>query len=194
MNPDSPPERNLRRPHPLALALIDVLRPQRGARVLEVGSGSGRNTTALRDAGLHVHAIPDSATPSFAGATAFDAALSTHALQHGNRETIASLVHAIARSLKGDAPLYAAFGSKSDARFGKGTRVEADTFAPLDGDERGVAHTYFDEPGIRELLAPYFEIESLEEQNVDDVVGRWAHAERPSGMIHWIVRARRRRE
>ncbi|MBV8196925.1 MAG: hypothetical protein JO263_02210 [Candidatus Eremiobacteraeota bacterium] len=54
-------------------------------------------------------------------------------------------------------------------------------------------HVYFDEPRLRALLEPLFEIEALEEQDVDRIVGRWAHQQQPlSGAVHWFAIARRR--
>lgn len=101
------------------------------------------------------------------------------------------MLHAVADVLQTGAPLYATFASKADARYGRGTRVDEDAFAPDEGDEQGVAHAYFDERALREMLEHEFIVESLEEHNVDDVAGRWAHAEKPQGSVHWFVRARR---
>jgi hypothetical protein len=44
---------------------------------------------------------------------------------------------------------------------------------------------------VRELLEGFFAIESLREQNVDEIVGAWAHRERPHGHVHWIAQLRR---
>lgn len=101
------------------------------------------------------------------------------------------MLESIAATLSPHAPLYAAFGSKTDARYGNGTHVDDDTYAPECGDEQGVAHAYFHEASLRQLLERWFVVESIEEHAVDDVVGRWAHTQRPAGSVHWFVRARR---
>ena len=191
MDTPSPRESNLRRPHPLAAELVERLRSLPNARVLDLGSGSGRNAAALRAAGYDVHAIPDERVGEFTAPERFDAAVSTHALLHGTPRSIASTLDTLAQLLNRDAPLYATFGSKADARYGSGTRIENDTFAPDSGEEQGVAHAFFDEPGLRALLERWFTIEALEEHDVDDVVGTWSHARRPRGSMHWFVRARR---
>lgn len=191
MDPFSPRDTNLRRAHPLALALIERLRSQPHARVLDFGSGSGRNTAALQSAGFDVLAIPDAQVETFSVEPGFDGAISTHALLHGTPRAVRGMLHAIADVLQAGAPLYATFASKADSRYGRGTRVDEDTFAPDAGDEQGVAHAYFDERGLREMLGNEFVVESLQEHNVDDVAGRWAHAEKPQGSVHWFVRARR---
>jgi hypothetical protein len=182
--------------HPLAVRLVEHLRGGPEIRVLEFACGAGRNTRALRDAGLDVVAIDD-ATAALAAPLAgvpggFAAALSTHGLLHGTKAIIAGHVSQIAPLLAKNAMLYATFGSVRDARFGLGERIDASTFAPLEGDERGVAHGFFDREQLVALLDPHFAIESLEEHDADEVAGSWAHRDRPlSGAVHWLAVARR---
>lgn len=191
MSKPSPDAGNLRRAHPLADALIARL--EKHACVLDVGAGSGRNSAALQAAGFQVLSIPDAQIPAFeAPAESCDAAIGTHAFLHGTPQDVAALAARTARSLKPGALFYATFASKRDARFGKGTNAGEDTFAPEAGEEAGVAHAYFDEAGVRRALEPHFEPESIEEVDVDAIVGRWAHVRQPSGSVHWFVRARKR--
>jgi hypothetical protein len=187
MSPDSP-EAAHRPPHPLALELIERLRDRPGAPILEIGyegSRNDRNMRALLTAGLVVGVTPKRA--------AFAAALSTHTLLHG---TAASLEHdlaIIAGALEDGAPFYATFGSTRDARYQRGTFIEPHVYAPEDGDERGVAHAYFDQVRLFDLLAPHFTVESMREVGVDDIAGKWAHQTAPlSGAIHWFVVATKR--
>ncbi|HWT04761.1 MAG TPA: hypothetical protein VN224_03315, partial [Xanthomonadales bacterium] len=65
-------------------------------------------------------------------------------------------------------------------------------FAPGEGAELGIPHAYFDRDGVIELLLG-FTIESMEEVDVDEIVGRWAHADddEVAGRVHWFVVARR---
>ncbi len=174
----------MRAAHPLARALIARL--PRGARVLEIGHGSGRNHRALEAAGFAVVHFDAQVEPPEGAA----GALSTHALLHGSPEEIAAVLAALARRLVGGAPLLATFGSRRDARFGKGTALGPTTFAPTEGDERGVAHSFFDEAALRAILAADFAIEELREVEVDAVVGGWAHASSPlRGAVHWFLTA-----
>ena len=184
MKADSP-EAVPRPPHPLALDLIDRLRGRPGAPVLEVGTGSGRNTRALVAAGLRVHtALQDGP---------YAAALTTHALLHGTPASIGRALTTIAAALEADAPLYGTFGSTKDARYGIGTELEAHVYVANDGDEAGVPHAYFDESRLRELVATDFAIESMREVPVDDVAGKWAHTSAPlRGAVHWFVIATKR--
>jgi SAM-dependent methyltransferase len=180
--------------HPLALELAERTGARPGFRVLELGCGRGRNTNALREAGLEVHAIEDERlmAPLSLQNEAFDAALSTHGFLHGTPADIAALIRETARALRHDAPLFATFASTKDPRYGQGQRVDEQTYAPNSGNEAGVPHVYYDEPALRRLLGPIFEIETLEEIAADSIVGRWAHTRMPSGTVHWFARLRKR--
>ncbi|HEY9180689.1 MAG TPA: class I SAM-dependent methyltransferase [Candidatus Baltobacteraceae bacterium] len=192
MNTPSPRERQLRRAHPLAVALVERLSAQPGAAVIDFGAGSGRNTAAFTSAGFTVQSVPDSEIRTFAADSEFDAAVATHSLLHGTHADVDAMLQALGGALKPDAPLYATFTSKGDARYGRGTRIEPDVYAPDSGDEAGVPHVYFDEPGLRAAIEPYFAIESMEEHGVDAIAGTWAHAIPLHGSVHWFVRAVRR--
>jgi hypothetical protein len=184
MTPDSP-EAVPRPPHPLALELIELLRGRPRAVIYEIGPGSGRNTRALVSAGLFVRTTPVEAP--------FGAALSTHALLHGTPASLGHDLAMIADALEPGAPLFATFGSTRDARYQRGTFIEPHVYAPEDGDERGVAHAYFDHVRLFDLLAPRFSIESMREVAVDEVAGTWAHPTSPlRGAVHWFVVAARR--
>lgn len=182
-------------PHPLAAALIERLQARTGVRVLDFACGSGRNTSALRAAGFTVVAVDDAAAaaePLRELPRQFDAAISTHGLLHGTEAAIASRVRAIAGCLRSGGFIYATFGSSRDSRFGQGRRIGDWTFAPLEGDEREVPHTYFDRERVAAMLAPHFQIESLEDVGVDTIAGRWAHSTQPlQGSAHWFAIGRR---
>ena len=176
---------NFSGPHPLARRLLEEL-PPRGT-VLELGPGSGRNTRALREAGVRVTPVAPGTEFLALTGRAFDAVLSTHALLHGTPPSIeAALAHGIAL-MKPGAKVYATFGSTRDARFGTGQRISVHAYAPLNGDEAGVAHSYFSADDVRLLLRPLRVLE-LTEMQVDDVAGRWAHQTTPlSGAYHWFA-------
>ena len=182
----SPHQENLR-PHPLAQALIQRLHGGR-YRILEIGTGSLRNRAALEAAG---HAV-DSFAQAPEAPPVYDAAISTHALLHGTRDSIARELRRIACALRPGAPFHATFASVRDERFGKGTQIDRYAFAPESGDEAGVAHAYFDEPALRGAIEPLFAIESVEERNADAIIGRWAHARPPRGSVHFFLVARNR--
>ena len=62
--------------------------------------------------------------------------------------------------------------------------------ALLDGMEAGLCA--FDRDGVIELMLGCT-LESMEEVDVDEIVGRWAHADDDeiAGRVHWFVVARR---
>ncbi len=183
--------------HPLAERLIERLQSQRNIRILDFATGIGRNAEVLRRAGFTVVTLSDDAAASdlpLADERArFGAVLSTHGLLHGPARSIGSRVRSISEHMEPGGWLFATFGSTRDARYGRGERIDESTFAPTDGDERGVAHAYFERRQLRALLEPSFELETLEEHGVDAIAGRWAHSKRPlEGAAHWFVVARRR--
>jgi hypothetical protein len=184
-------------PHPLAEDLINRLHSGPKTRVLDFASGRGRNGEALRRAGLRVVSVSDeeaaSDGPVRAAAGPFTAVLSTHGFLHGTAAAIAARMRAVAKRLAGDGLFYATFGSVRDARFGHGHRIDESTYTPMDGDERGVAHAYFDREALLTILEPNFVVESLREERVDQIAGSWAHPTRPlGGAVHWFVIARKR--
>ncbi|MBV8424055.1 MAG: hypothetical protein JO349_02605 [Candidatus Eremiobacteraeota bacterium] len=174
----------------MALRLYERLRGTAGP-IIVVGDGRGRNSRALRNAGLVVVAIPDEApyTQLTAGPRSFTGALSTHAYLHGTSAKIRSSVAELARVLQTGAPAFLTFGSIQDVRYGYGEQLDANTFAPGEGPEQGVPHAYFDRDGVIEVLAP-FDLVSAEEMIVDDIVGKWAHLDTdPPGKVHWFIEA-----
>jgi hypothetical protein len=184
-------------PHPLAKRLIERLHSTPGSRILDFAAGSGRNGEALRRAGFTVVAVSDdsaaSSAPLSGTSERFDAVLSTHGFLHGTVSTVTERVAAIAHRLVSGGVLYATFGSTRDARFGQGKRLDDSTFVPDDGDERGVAHAFFERSRLMALLDPYFDVESLNEHAVDGIAGSWAHRQRPlAGAAHWFAIARKR--
>ncbi len=183
MSPDSP-QPDLRPPHPLALELIERLRNRPGAPVLEIGCGSGRNTRALEAAGFRVTGLEKEDIAA--------GALSTHTFLHGTPASIDELFARVAERLEPHAPFYVTFGSVRDARYGLGTRLEEHVYAPGTGDERGVPHTFFDEASLRSLAQRRWDVQSLREERVDDVAGKWAHERTPlHGAFHWFAVLRR---
>ncbi|MBV8748576.1 MAG: hypothetical protein JO103_02555, partial [Candidatus Eremiobacteraeota bacterium] len=146
--------------------------------MIEVGTGSGRNTRALVDAGIPVVSVPDSTPYTQLPGTRdnYGAGLSTHAYLHGTSAKLRAGIAELRRVLRPSAPAFLTLGSFKDARYGLGIPFDERTFAPGEGAELGIPHAYFDRDGVTELLLG-FTIASMEEVDVDDVVGRWAHAD-----------------
>jgi hypothetical protein len=197
----------------LARDLARELAGRPAARLLLLGVGNGRNVPPFTECGVRVDAVEEDpgrasrASVAFAAdprvrisrapyagpypfAGPFAGALSTSALLHGAPASLASVLAAVRGRLAPGAPLFATFGSTRDERFERGLRLDAATFAPLDGDEAGVPHAFFDESRLRALLADFQDVE-IEERSAAETVGRWAHsAAAAATMVHWFVRAR----
>lgn len=176
--------------HPLAARLIELARrePLSGP-VIEVGTGSGRNTRGLVEAGIPNVTVPDSTPYTQLPGTrdSYGAALSTHAYLHGAYPKLRAGIAELRRVLQQNAPIFVTLGSIKDARYGLGIPFDERSFAPGEGDEVGIPHAYFDHDGVIELLFG-FRIESMEEVDVDEIVGRWAHADdEVDGRVHWFV-------
>ncbi|WP_317996730.1 class I SAM-dependent methyltransferase [Vulcanimicrobium alpinum] len=161
--------------------------------VLEVGTGSGRNTRALVAAGLEVVSVPDE-TPytQLPGARdAYAAAISTHAYLHGTSAKLRAGIAELRRVLRPGAAVFLTLGSIADDRYGLGLPFDERSFAPGDGDEAGIPHVYLDRDGVIETLFG-FTVESLEEVAVNEIAGRWAHDDDdPARRVHWFVIARK---
>jgi hypothetical protein len=181
--------------HPLAERLIARARehPFDGP-VIEVGYGSGRNTRALVDARIPHLSVPDNIpyTQLPGSREEYGAALSTHAYLHGTSAKLRAGIAELRRVLRPNAPVFVTLGSFKDARYGLGLPFDEFSFAPGEGPELGIPHAYLDHDGVVESMLG-FTIESMEEVDVDDIVGRWAHADDDEivGRVHWFVVARR---
>ncbi|HTW85261.1 MAG TPA: hypothetical protein VMD91_14420 [Candidatus Sulfotelmatobacter sp.] len=182
-------------PHPLAARLITALHEHPlDAPVIEIGIGSGRNNRALVRAGVQVVGVPDQTpyTQLPGGRANYGAALATHAYLHGETDKVRQGLAELRRVLKPGSRVYLTFGSIRDARYGLGIPHDERTFAPGEGEEAGIPHAYFDRHGVLELLERGgFRPRSLEEVEVDDVVGSWAHPDGSDGRVHWFVEAER---
>ncbi|GAC1408243.1 MAG: hypothetical protein NVSMB64_16200 [Candidatus Velthaea sp.] len=179
--------------HPLAKQLAEMYVERRlSGPIVEIAAGSGRNTRMLIEAGLPIVATRDDEpyTQLPGGHSLYAAALSTHGYLHGAVAKLRIGMGELRRVLQDDAPIAITLGSITDARFGFGTQLDDNTFAPGDGDEAGIPHAYFDRDGVIELLRPLFTIDSIDEVDVDAIAGSWAHPA-PQGMRHWFVTARR---
>ncbi|MGH7706693.1 MAG: methyltransferase domain-containing protein [Vulcanimicrobiaceae bacterium] len=199
--------------HPLAVRLAEHFRDRpTAARVLVLGVGNGRNLPPLLAAGLIVDAIDDDPervaavrerfgdeprlrvaradypNPAALGRD-YDGAVSSSAYLHGTPAKVRAALAALCLIARPGARLLFTLGSKSDSRFGLGSWIDDDTWAPIAGPETGVPHSYFDERDVRALLTAV-DVVDLDERDVAAVVGRWAHVDDPRPpQVHWFVEA-----
>jgi hypothetical protein len=142
---------------------------------------------------MPVVSVPDETpiTQLPGGRDEFGAALSTHGYLHGTTAKLRAGFAELRRVLKPDAPAFFTLGSIRDARYGLGTEYDERSFAPGDGDEAGIPHVYFDRDGVLEVLRGLFAVVEMADVVVDDIIGRWAHADPVTGRSQWFVHATR---
>lgn len=196
--------------HPLVRAAVARLHDPGARPVLLLGIGSGRHVAPLLATGARLIAFDAdparaaTARATFAHAERFEArsggnaelaalpdlaaVVSTHALLHGTPVTIAATLAILLDRLAPDGDAFATIGSQADPRYGTGTRVAVDAFAPLAGPEAGVAHAYFDERGVWRLFAGFARVDARETA-AGEHVGTWAHGSDVASIVHWFVHA-----
>ncbi len=145
--------------HPLTQRLLELVRerPLAGP-VIEVGTGSGRNTRALVEAGVPLVSVPDDVlyTQLPGGRETYGAALSSHAYLHGTSAKLRAGFGELRRVLVPEAPIFVTLGSFRDARYGLGLPLDERSFAPGEGGEAGIPHAYSTATGSRRCCAACF--------------------------------------
>jgi ubiquinone/menaquinone biosynthesis C-methylase UbiE len=153
------------------------------ARVLDLGFGAGRNLIYTANQGFEVHGVDMSETGLKVTKerlrkqdlkahilkvdmnllpyinSCFDIVICLFAIYHQKLKEIQTTISEIRRVLRKGGALLLNFQSKRSHRYGKGVKVEKDTFIQQNGPEKGVIHHFTDKEEIAELLRDF--------QNVD---------------------------
>jgi len=82
----------------------------------------------------------------------FDAVICVWTIYHQKLKEIQETISEIQRVLKKNGLFLANFHSKRSSKYGKGIKVEENTFMQENGPEKGVLHHFVDENDLRELL------------------------------------------
>lgn len=154
-------------------------RKKQGLRVLDVGCGAGRYLIYMANQGFEVYGIDIS--EKGLGLTkerlkkrnlealivksdmkelpyidsCFDAVVCLHAIYHQRFEEIQGTIFEITRVLRKRGFLFINFLSKRTYSYGKGLKVEDDTFMEQEGVEKGVLHHFADEEEIKRLFKDF---------------------------------------
>jgi len=91
----------------------------------------------------------------------FDAVICVRSIYHQKLKEIQETISEIHRVLKKKSLLLANFHSKRSSKYGKGIKIEEDTFVQENGPEKGVLHHFVNENELNELLRN-FRIAELE--------------------------------
>jgi len=163
-------------PDEMVINLASILKDRKAKRILDLGCGAGRHVIYLAerefesygsdisDTGLKLtikrlesrkleaeiikcdmKLIPY--TNSY-----FDAAICVRTIYHQKLKEIQETISEIHRVLKKKGLLLANFHSKRSSKYGKGTKIEEDTFMQENGPEKGVLHHFVNENELNELL------------------------------------------
>lgn len=104
----------------------------------------------------------------------FDVFVSTNVLHHATIWSIKESVNEIFRVMKNDAIGLVTTLSNNDYKYGRGKRVDVDTYVSTEEDERDIVHHFFSKKEL-EFLFDKFEIYSFEEELIPTTKGNRAH-------------------
>ena len=157
-----------------------ILNEKKARRVLDLGCGTGRHTVLLASKGFDVYGVDISETGlditrkklKESGLNArielgdmhslrfddgfFDAVISTYVITHSMKNGIEGILGEIARVLKREGLLVLAVLSDRDGWYGKGKKLEENTYLPtFFPDEADIPHHFFTEKELRRDLAKF---------------------------------------
>ncbi len=198
-------------PHPSVVRLAGDLRRRGCSRILDLGCGAGRHAAYLSRRGFTVIGVDTAvsglthaagwlageglafnlakadmtALPARSGI--FDCVVSIYVLHHNTIDRIRRAFSEIERLLVEGGMFLAIIQSRDDWKYGRGERLEPNTYVPDVGDEAGVPHHFFDESELTGLLDG-FRIIRMDLERTD--------APLPDGSIiphrHWDLLAEKR--
>jgi len=166
-------------PHPGLGRIIELFQNNNIGRVLDLGSGGGRNSAPLAAKGLDVYALDPSPTGlaytlktlAEKGLTAhltlhdmstlpyendyFDAIISVQVIHHNKLEDIRNTIREITRVLRPGGLIWVTMPVSKYEPNTRQEEIEPGTFLPLDGLEKGLLHHYFKMNEIPPLFCGY---------------------------------------
>lgn len=168
-------------------------------RLLDLGCGAGRHTVYMAKQGFEAHGIDISETGlSLAKERlkrqnldvyllkcdmkmlpyigfCFDAVVCFSAIYHQRLKGIKDTISEIQRTLKKNGLLLVNFLSKRTYIYGKGAKVEENTFVRQEGPEKGVLHHFTDEEEIRRLFKNFkiINLKLFEKEVEGKLTSRW---------------------
>jgi len=168
-------------------------------RVLDLGCGAGRHLIYVATQGFEAHGIDISETGLNLTRdrlrkrnleahivkcsmnllpyvdSCFDAVISLHTIYHQKLRGVQETTSEIRRTLKKKGLLLINFLTKRTYSYGKGVKVEENTFVEQEGVERGVLHHFTDDEEIQRLFENFTIIDlKLSEKEVEGKLrSRW---------------------
>jgi ubiquinone/menaquinone biosynthesis C-methylase UbiE len=181
-------------PDELVVSFVTLLKKKnKKARVLDLGFGAGRNLIYMANQGFEAHGLEMSETglnvtkerltKRNLGAhvlkgdmnllpyidSCFDAVMCLFTIYHQKLKRIRTSISEVHRVLRKNGVLVANFQSKRSHMYGKGVKVEKDTFIRQNGPEKGVIHHFTDKEEIANLLKDFknVNVELREQKSAD---------------------------
>ncbi|MGQ9530448.1 MAG: class I SAM-dependent methyltransferase [Candidatus Bathycorpusculaceae bacterium] len=186
-------------PDDIVIQFATLLEKNKKVRVLDLGCGAGRHTIYMASKDYEIHGIDISATGlnltkerlkrqgleaylakcdmktlPYMG-SCFDAVISLHAIYHQKLEGIQKTISEIHRILRKNGLLLINFLSKRTYSYGKGVKVEENTFVMEEGPEEGVFHHFCDEEELKYLFRSFHivNLELVEKEVEGKLQSRW---------------------
>ena len=180
------------------------------AKVYDLGCGIGRHTVYLARQGFHVYAsdvsreglretelwldreglearvlCADLASIPFKDRS-FDAVVAVNVIYHAYRSGVEACLNEVSRVLAPNGLFYLTFNSTLSEDFGKGRKVDENTYVKEGGIEDGIPHYYVDKDELERLMGSF---ELLRFSHQEDWLRELGRDGREA---HWGVWARRR--
>ncbi len=182
-----------------------LLKERKVKRVLDLGFGTGRHTIWLAEKGFEVYGIDISRKgkeitekkikernlKNVYLKTAdmhdipfdkdfFDAVIATYVLEHNTLSDLKKAISEVYRVTKPKGIIIATLISTGDPRFGKGKKIEPNTYIDLDGpSESNVPHHFSDKEEIERLFSKFNTIQLKEKRGFSE--------RRKTEAVHWEI-------
>lgn len=167
------------KPDGIVVNLTSILEKRKGKRLLDLGCGAGRHVVYMAKRGFESLGADISKTgieltkqklknrkleaeiikcdmktlPYII--SCFDAVVCVRTIYHQKLKEIQETISEIHRVLKRKGLFLADFHSRRSSKYGKGIKVEENTFVQENGPEKGVLHHFVDENEMRGLLRSF---------------------------------------
>ncbi|MCL6578113.1 MAG: class I SAM-dependent methyltransferase [Candidatus Bathyarchaeota archaeon] len=187
-------------PDEIVVDFVKSLKNKRqGTRVLDLGCGAGRHQVFLSKHGFEAHGVDISETGliltkeklrkqnleiylvkcdmrnlPYVG-SCFDVVVCLHTIYHQRLREIQKTISEIQRILREEGFLLVNFLSKRTYSYGKGMKIEEDTFVEHVGVEAGVFHHFSDEQEIKRLFKEFnvLDLQLIEKEVEGKLRSRW---------------------
>ncbi|MEM3442660.1 MAG: class I SAM-dependent methyltransferase [Candidatus Bathyarchaeia archaeon] len=187
-------------PDEIVVSFAELLKKEkRSSHVLDLGCGAGRHLVYMASQGFEVHGADISETGLKTSRmrlkkkmleahmlkcsmnslpyvdSCFDAVICLRTIYHQSLRQIQETISQIHRILKREGLLLVDFMSKRTFKYGKGIKVEENTFVEQEGIERGVLHHFIDEEEIKHLFKSFriLKLELVEREVDGKLQSRW---------------------